>query len=507
MHTRIFFLPDELLLRILENLDYKDVLACKATCLKLRNITTFVSLQYTVELAGCGMLDGKYGQPERALDITERLERLREYDAAWRELKWTGSMHLPHLTGQSFSAHTGPLVFCLPGTDRPHIIQEVPSKLRGTREAHYNFHSEPEERIKVDSSQDLVAYLEDEFENTRYSLKSLSTGEPHPLAANLGVIPLGDSQAYSSILDIRGDYLLEMGQFASPTGLFIVRNWKTGLTELQKHMDIRDRPRCYFLDDKHVIFTVNTSFSHDPDDFLATSFRVLPFRRSEGSTTGTVADAAVHFLLPPFMHSQEFFATTDTSTRKGGLSPAYFHGDPDDRLFSLSILKGAEAGGSFRDHYILDIPSQTFTFYMRDHPTTGHSVVPWDAWGPHGARVTRNDVDGAIRGRSICGMRRCHYKWKSDEGTILTVMDYHPGRVARGLARIGDGDGTAIERGAHVGANYTGCDPLSTTLPCLVTETLLPKTLGRVVLCEDGIVFIKYDELFALVSDVWAYTI
>ncbi|KAI0056621.1 hypothetical protein BV25DRAFT_1555794 [Artomyces pyxidatus] len=507
MHSFILLFPDEILLGILENLDYKAVIACQLTCRKLRSVTASVSLQYKLELAACGMLDGTRGQ--QVLDTPERLERLRRYDTAWRELEWTGSVRLSHLIGQWFTIKTGPLVFCLHGADFPHLIQAVPSKLRGTHEVHHTFQPAPRDLVKVDSSQDLVIYLKDEFEDTWYHIKSLSTGEPHPLAANLGIIPLSDSQAYSSILDIRGDYLLEMGQFASPTGHFIVRNWKTGSTEMQKEMDLPDRPRCCFLDDKHVIFYVNTAFYHRSDDLSTKSFRILPFRRSEGSMTGTVLDAAVQFLLPPFMFSNDFLATTEVSAPGTGPQPStYFYSNPDDRLFSTSVVYAMGAFAQFTDQYVLDIPFQTFTAYMRDHPTTGPNVVPWDAWGPHGTRVTWNGADDSRLGTSICGMRRCHYR-RSDEGVVLTVLDYHPRRVARASARRQDGDGLTIERGAHIGSDHTGHDPVSTTLPCLVTERLLPDAVGpgRIVLCEDGFVFVKHDEVAGLVSDIWAYTI
>ncbi|KAI0056613.1 hypothetical protein BV25DRAFT_1832032 [Artomyces pyxidatus] len=524
MPTQFLFFPDEVLLDILENLDLTAVLACQATCRRLRNITTSASLQYKVELAACGMLDGMRGQ--QTLPTSERLDRLRQYDAAWRELRWTQSIHLPHLIGQWFTIRAGPLTLCDPDTKRPHIVQEVPSKLRGTREMHHSFPSEPEVRVEVDLSQDLVAYLDFVFGDTRYSIRSLSNGEPHPLASNLGIIQLGASRTFRSILDIWGDYILELGEFSPTKGHYTVRNWRTGLTELQKEVDTRDRLHCCFLDDKHIIFTLSISISHHPDDFLATSFRVLPFRHCEGSTTGTVRDAAVHFILPAFMHSKKFFAIAITelsSRRTGPMHPAHFYSNPDDRLFSSSIFKGSNADRHFKDHYILDIPSQTFSSYMRDHPTTGDSIVPWDAWGPHGTRVTRKDghstlTDDRVLGSSLCGMRRCDYTW-SREGIILTVLDYHPRRVARALARKRDGDGTVIERGAHIGEQYAGGDQLSTTLPCLVTETTLPDTFankhGEIVLCEDGFVFVEMDTQSLphwaaaqqLVSDVWAYTI
>ncbi|KAI0055776.1 hypothetical protein BV25DRAFT_1722855 [Artomyces pyxidatus] len=96
---RMLSLPNEILLRILENLEYKDVLTCRETCRTMDSmITTFVPLQYTIELAACGMLDGEGGP--HTLDVHERLKLLKLYDEAWRKLHWTEYSDLNHLVGR-----------------------------------------------------------------------------------------------------------------------------------------------------------------------------------------------------------------------------------------------------------------------------------------------------------------------------------------------------------------------------------------------------------------------
>ncbi|KAI0056624.1 hypothetical protein BV25DRAFT_1903137 [Artomyces pyxidatus] len=505
--SHLLICPDEVLLQVLENLDHRAVLACQAACHRLKNITNAVSLQYTVELAACGMVDGMRCQ--ETLSLSERLERLRQYDAAWRQLKWSDCTLLPHLTNDRVVIHVGAYKFGI--FSKRNVVQELPSKLRGLREEHYSCQSM--RRIKVDSSQGLVVYIEtpafDPLGGVQYNLRSLPSGEPHPRAANLGIIK-PSAWHKDHIVDIRGEYLLEFLQFGE-TGRYIVRNWTTGLVEMQKEMKfIVNGSSCRFLDDNYIFLDSFPTNSH----FLSVdqrheSFHVLPFRRCEGSTSGTVHDTAVHFLLPAAVMNNElsFYMTTfSTGSGTAPMTPVHFYRDPDDHLISTSIrVRDDEAHTSRNYHF--DIPAQTFTSYMQHNLATGQTVVPWEAWGPHGTRV----IEEPEFQESVCGMRRCLYR-QSDEGTILRVLDYHPRRVARALARRQDGDGIVVEHGAHIEAGHTGGDPLSTTLPCLVTETHIPHILGNnggeIVLCEDGVVFTeRRREVWEGYSNVLAYTI
>ncbi|KAI0059684.1 hypothetical protein BV25DRAFT_1042032 [Artomyces pyxidatus] len=52
---------DDVLLEILQHLDFQSLISCQATCRKLRRIFIgSTSLQYTAELAACGALDGPH---------------------------------------------------------------------------------------------------------------------------------------------------------------------------------------------------------------------------------------------------------------------------------------------------------------------------------------------------------------------------------------------------------------------------------------------------------------
>ncbi|KAI0056595.1 hypothetical protein BV25DRAFT_1832015 [Artomyces pyxidatus] len=502
MPMHIFMLSDEILLAILEILDYKAVLACQATCRRLNTITYSTSLQYKVELAACGMLDGRHGS--QTLDIPERLERLKEYNAAWRKLEWTADIQLPHICGNDSVTYGEPsLLFLVHNMDRPtSVFQEVPSKLRGVPEVHHRYPLEyGNYSTFVDISQDLVIYTDRSLTLCQHSLRALSTGEPHPLAWNQGILERSVSELYfdQRINDIFGDYVLALDR-GRDTDLYIVQNWKTGFIELEKHANTRVTRTdvCRFLDDKHIIFSVTTITSLNLSDSEPTiSFHVVPFRRSKEATSGSVADAVSYvFHFPVFPNRPVVSSnTSEFSCRTSPTSPAYFYSDPHNRIFSVSAILTPKRRRGTPEKYIVDIPSPSFTSYIQRHPTSQLAVVPWEDWGPQGARVTRGDP--SVIARSVCGMRGA-YVSRHAEGLVLTVLDYHPLRVARALAHRQDGDGTVVLNGAHI---ETGLWPLSTTtLPCLVAETRLPDSLSEDLgpvfgfqLCEDGIVLMKYD--------------
>ncbi|KAI0066351.1 hypothetical protein BV25DRAFT_1529333 [Artomyces pyxidatus] len=90
-------LHDDILVEILKNLEWKDVVVCRQACHKLHSlIGASVLLQYTIELGACGMLDGESGP--HSLPVHERLERLKLHLEAWQNLTWTEHSSLTHVS-------------------------------------------------------------------------------------------------------------------------------------------------------------------------------------------------------------------------------------------------------------------------------------------------------------------------------------------------------------------------------------------------------------------------
>ncbi|KAI0055775.1 hypothetical protein BV25DRAFT_1722914 [Artomyces pyxidatus] len=338
----------------------------------------------------------------------------------------------------------------------------------------------------------------------------MSTGDAHPLAHGEVVPEFG----HSVILDLCGDYLLESLLTPGLALVSLVRNWKTGTVESKQQNgyyqgaeaqdDMMSR-HVWFLDDEHIIIEARSAHKRRSD---TKCLLVVPFRRRSKS------DAPVYvFSLPGFLSGPESWWDCVIPGRASGhLHPGHFHADPDNRLISMYTAVRHRDG--LQRLFVVDIPVQTFLSYVRAHPAAASQqvVVPWDAWGTRGARVTLVPASPRQPGMPVSGMRRIDVPVRPPYA--VTVVDYHPRRVARAIAR---GD-PAVVHGAFVDTEVAGLGEgrLHTLLPCLVTEVPLPEGLaqrveeGRPVSVwfdENGVLFVETRGADGTVKSVWAYTI
>ncbi|KAI0064198.1 hypothetical protein BV25DRAFT_292958 [Artomyces pyxidatus] len=512
MTTHFFKIADDVLLEILEVLEYQPLLACLATCRRLRRIISeSTSLQYKLELAACGMLDGP--RNNQALDLRERLRRLRLYDAAWRQPGWAEPFSLPHLVGRFTSIDvTGALVFQASNVSaRGPLLQQIPSSLRGVQEWHKIL---PRDTIVelIDPSQDLLAFMQNiSTSDVRLlccQISSLSTGEAHRFAA-----PHPYALAPSRmLLNICNDYILETLCDTRLRWEHIVWNWKTGVVEMWP--GYRGYQPFHFLDDTHILVVESNDYGIVP------YLRVFPFR-----DTGTGSKSAANqltapsycFILPHCLReSRQFVANIAPRCSWGGLDAGYFYSDPDDRLLSLHVSFATPR--TRRKAVCLDIPLQTLRAYMAMHPATQHTTsIPWSEWGPHGTRVTSPSLSESVfsENNAMNGMRRITVNNPLNSRITMAVLDYHPRRVARALARQrhGAGDGGAVVLVCEEEA-CSGFDELRTSLPCIAKDVRIPEELkdlsvtdmmSRVYLCEDGVRFLDHDGE-GLITKSWMFT-
>ncbi|KAI0055870.1 hypothetical protein BV25DRAFT_1921421 [Artomyces pyxidatus] len=525
-------LPDDALLEILENLDYTGVLACQETCRRVRRVVLdSVSLEYKIELGACGMVNGTVGKDTP--NVAERLRRLRLHAAAWRSLAWTECTHFPHLRGDRLhpSAVIGSTILFPSMNMRRYtstfLIQHIPSMLRGVEEKHSEFKIEADAReIHVDCSQDFYAFAESprlfqvDRSPPRYHMRSISSGDPHPVACSLGILDLSTAPwQHRAARDIFADYLLDV-IFNNDLWTYVVMNWKTGIVE----WTMAGPPRsvvlpCHFLDDNHVIFDAPAYSDRDAEGRRLPYIRVYQFK-SALHTTNAPATSSYSFALPELAQDDLRMSSRIASTVTSPTGAGYFHSDPRDRLLFIQSERKYDGSASMGT-FSIDIPLETFISYIKSHPANGGSVVvPWDEWGPSGSRaVWLGPRSAATDGLVINGMRRVTLKSTAvlGQGTVM-VLDYHPRRVARALARQRNGDTSdTILLGGEIGEEFTaeGCGAVRTTLPCIVTEVLLPKeaiyfiaagVMFGVWLSEDGIVFAQRGAGARQLGDMWAYT-
>ncbi|KAI0059641.1 hypothetical protein BV25DRAFT_1828914 [Artomyces pyxidatus] len=506
MARSLLDLPNETSLGILETLKVQDLLACYATCRRLHTlIASSVALQYTIELYASGMLDGVRGP--HTLPVQDRLDRLRRHTAAWEELRWTNRVSLPHLIGcDCFPKVSGEVVTFQRDDEDEEIsslyVQLIPSELRAI-EGKFVIHPAPEPshltQIHLDAAQELIVFRERTTTFHRLRLRSLFVDEFHPSAWNLGFIDyenLGLPQQ-AMFQDVCGDLLI---MSPGPREAYppILLNWKSGLSEANGAAV--EFGTWMFLDDRHTLsFVVGKNNPRQPACLRISA--LAPANPAEA------VPPSYDFVLPEclkhniMVHGE---APLGPNFESAHAWRGCFYPDRADRLITLRALTSRSAPG-----FIIDVLASTFTRYIAAHKSAAGEpavIVPWDAWGTHGARFTALEFPAVSWTSS--GFRRALWG-RSGDSTVLTVLDYCPRRVARAIAR-----GTAtVLHGAEVGAQYTGADvgPLHTLLPCIATEFVLPEDLAHerlyASICEDGVVFVKRHGQLDIVVDACAYTI
>ncbi|KAI0062758.1 hypothetical protein BV25DRAFT_1825297 [Artomyces pyxidatus] len=520
MASNVLSLADDILLEVFELLDFRALVSCQATCRRMnRIIRGSISLQYAIELGACGMVDGPRGG--QTLDVTERLRRLRLYDAAWRHPRWTKAEKMAHLDGVvDISFDCNSFVFRR-DRDSGHSSYVVPSALRGVDERHSDpvtYSDVAVELSVVDASQDLIVWLDDP--SSCYCLRTLSTGDPHPLACNNGTIKTAQEPRHASIVDICEDFLLE-AIIDLGGSEYTVWNWKTGIPEykVSEPLDSGYKVKRFF-DPEHVLVEANgRTGSPIPVGLHILRFRLQP-SNPEYLPDSVTARPSYCFAFPEFIqrHGTQISIKAAPWRTANLRDPGHFYSNPNDRLFSVGVVWAADE----RIHQLhFYIPSTTFYSYMKSHPMTGTSVpihVPWDAWGRMGSLATPLMGRHSIR-RPLCmgGMRGMYYS--SDDATTLkaTILDFHPLRVARAamLQRDGDIDITILRvaplRGAHVGD-----EDFETLLPCIATKIPPPDEsmdehsswrMDRMYLCDNGIVCMQLEEWTRRVAHTWVYSV
>ncbi|KAI0061507.1 hypothetical protein BV25DRAFT_763403 [Artomyces pyxidatus] len=508
MQTSLFLLPTEMLVGILQRLKVGDILSCAATCRRLHTvITDSVQLQYEVELFAAGMFDGAWG-PD-TLPIQDRRDRLQRYTIAWERLVWTNQISLPHLTGFAVPVSVSGDVFILSKIDSRAAsvhVQQIPSALRAVDESHivqFFPKDSPIFSAQLDSSQDLLVAVNGHPgpSMTKLHVRSLSTGEAHPRAGVHGFTQEMVSPG-AGVREVCGDFLLDMitspGGATTPT----LRNWTTGFIEATA-MTVRFA-RPIFLDTQHILYTAAGSGRDASDRARLCVTSLVPGRH------GPAESYLYSFSLPEFLLYDVAFVDSRTSTLETGPAPhGCFYSDPADRLISIELIYI-----NWTSKFIIDVPSRTLTQYIAAHPAAPGEpavLVPWDAWGAHGARVTAYSVHSPMWW-AVSGSRRATVSPRpgaTDSETILTVLDYSLRRVARAVAR-----GTEnVVHESDVAAEHMreGFGELHTLLPCIATDIPVPDSMAgegfRVSLCENGVLFATCEGRRNIIRDAWAYTI
>jgi hypothetical protein len=366
-------LPIELTLRIFAFFDPIGLVGFRRVNSFFKSlIDETTTLQYRIELFASGMVDGPPGD----LSTRERLELLRSYETSWKKIEWNEHStilsphgHLWELYGNVW-AHSR-------GSDAIDFVQ-LPSRLRGIpmRQWTLKFDFVPRD-FGMDPSQDLLVTIEN-FENTpnlcRIQLRTLSTGERHPLARGTAVVeytltgPEIRLDRWSYSIRTCGDYvgILFEEHFVRRNEL-VVWSWRTGVQKLVVLSESANIRSFVFLGDN---FLLGSTLA--PPALLVYNLEQRP---ADANTP------LLRFLFGPLVQgTSDILLTSDPSpgwTPSAGLQVP-FHIAGDERIIAMNIQLSDDSG-VFRSETFL-IPTKTLLAQIDSLPTKEGNDVDWDLY-------------------------------------------------------------------------------------------------------------------------------
>lgn len=144
--------------------------------------------------------------------------------------------------------------------------------------------------------------------------------------------------------------------------------------------------------------------------------------------------------------------TLESNSLTTGSDPAIglFYTSPHDYMISLRFTVGLDPrsiyAGWSKDYREMHVHARSLLMWTQGHPAPPNTcvTVPWSAWSASAARVvTPREADGDMvymypsHARfSSCGMRTISAASVQSDGTAgVSIADYHPIRVSRGLKK------------------------------------------------------------------------
>ncbi|KAI0048649.1 hypothetical protein FA95DRAFT_1014813 [Auriscalpium vulgare] len=489
VHSSVLLdLPDDLLHALLLLVDdTKSTLACLATCRRLKTLgENSLQLQYKIELGASGMCEGP---DARHLDVSEKLQRLRKYRAAWaRDITLEELPFAPAVVGR-FTLHTSVTTLVSERFEAGGLrvyVQQMPSVLRGIEERHWTIKL-PGPRswgvFAVDASQDLLIAYATEYQRAyplTIHMLSLSTGEPHSSAF------CASKEFHCLHLEVFGDYCAAQG-WEKERPCVIVWDWKTQSPEVKLFPPQPETDFCFtFLDGVHIAIMAS-----NPPVILVYSFGV---EKSEYLPTT--------FTLPPDTLIDRPRLTNCTSVA-GSDHAGIFHPAPSTRMLSVAFTPPSSTR-----RFLLNIPADTLLVHLQAVPAT----VQWADWGPAGSRLAPRPIFTRAAGdpsSTMCAIALAIYGSVGPDGEPVTVLaDFRPSRVARARRR---GVGLVEEETPATGDDLGGL--IEARLPYVAKEFTTPTPwTGQdphydVIMCEDQLFVFEMSEGHDSFVKAWACTI
>ena len=199
-----------------------------------------------------------------------------------------------------------------------------------------------------------------------------------------------------------------------------------------------------FLDEYHILFP-----SSIDDGLYVYDIRAMPpITTRKQKLKGT---HCFEILIPQFCENETVWRITlesNSLTTGSDVATGLFYTSLDDHMISLRFtveLNPKSMHGSWdKDYREMHVRARSLLMWTQAHPAPPNAcvTVPWWAWGASAARVIAlREDDGDLvymypsHSRfSGCGMRTISAASVQSDGTAgVSIADYHPARVFRGL--------------------------------------------------------------------------
>ncbi|KDQ56145.1 hypothetical protein JAAARDRAFT_322114 [Jaapia argillacea MUCL 33604] len=511
-------LPTELLINVLNELDFRTLLACRMISRYFKSIVDDTPLlQYKIELAIVGMVDG----PNTTMTVEERRTRLQNYQDAWANLEWKVEELFPLAEGDLWELTGG--VWALAKGPRSISFHQLPSVSRGIDSKKWSIHDVGFEihDFVMDPGQDLLVLVEsieygtgslsrpasqiDATHFCRIHTRLLSTGENHPLGPVVGYFDHeleGYNPRWGFDLQVCGSYLGVIFIWPEAEDLQEVCVW--AWTEGELLMCLRSGTKC-------VIH--GFTFISETQLLLAAIYKGCPrlethnfleYEHKRVEWIYALAVTAFHYPNTPSHVCGKILVRSDPapSWRPSGDLQVPFYNDPKTRLIvvTISLSDNDTREPETWDHFIpSDLFSEnldSFVPELKGTSPTRPCHVQWDMWGPEHTQLIPDDPDDTWVCR-VSGTRNISFYWdRWLEETVFCVDDFNRLDINR---RSADGIQSGIGYGVTADSNpFIGKDTISLTtkLPYRRTEFKFPLHLakGRQFRCamihEDGILLI-----------------
>ncbi|KAK2461640.1 hypothetical protein APHAL10511_006103 [Amanita phalloides] len=496
-------IPDELISEILDFLDLRQLILCRAVCSTFRFlIDSQLSFQYKIELAIAGQEDGTQHT------LVARREMLKQHQKSWAALRWTQEQRVLMFHGGLWELYGNVLAQNDPGGLALHFKQ-LPSQSRGIDEKNWTI-DVSHFRVRdfgMDPAQDLLIIVEQpqwqpNDRSYRIHLRALSTGQIHPLGSGSRVLSheqqWRDHVTYS--IQTCGDtlaILLDSHEFNETE--VVLWNWKTG--QVLANIVSDDIKSISFLSDRHLILGILRMSiileKLEPNlvvvDFIAegperrwmdTLENACTFRFPSLADTATALDIEVRSDPAP------------TWAPDSNLSVPFFIARYK-RLYVITLLM--HTGANFPTTLVLYAIGNTFLSLIERPAGMKTALFDWDTWGPDGSRMTISPFPQSstwvcyVYGtRSVSRLRNCYvlmldfnqlalrfYKERGDQNAVDTADDEDERLVC-------------VTAPSRLEAGSIFAEDVETRLGYRVKAWVMPDVVPRHAMCsEDGIVLVQ----------------